>query len=95
MNVTETVEGLERYPINVRFPRELRNDLATLAPGRGPHAHGPHGAPGAGRRHRHPRARRPIKSENARRTAWIYVDLTTSDIGGYVRTRATRSSSRR
>jgi Cu(I)/Ag(I) efflux system membrane protein CusA/SilA len=26
-----------------------------------------------------------IKSENARRTAWIYVDLTTSDIGGYVR----------
>ncbi|MBW2231676.1 MAG: efflux RND transporter permease subunit, partial [Deltaproteobacteria bacterium] len=25
-----------------------------------------------------------IKSENARRTAWIYVDLTTSDIGGYV-----------
>jgi Cu(I)/Ag(I) efflux system membrane protein CusA/SilA len=25
-----------------------------------------------------------IKSENARRTAWIYVDLTTSDVGGYV-----------
>jgi Cu(I)/Ag(I) efflux system membrane protein CusA/SilA len=30
MNVSETVEGLERYPINVRFPRELRNDLTTL-----------------------------------------------------------------
>ena len=25
-----------------------------------------------------------IKSENARRTAWIYVDLKTSDVGGYV-----------
>ena len=30
MNVSETVEGLERYPINLRFPRELRNDLTTL-----------------------------------------------------------------
>ena len=30
MNVSWTVEGLERYPINVRYPRELRNDPATL-----------------------------------------------------------------
>jgi Cu(I)/Ag(I) efflux system membrane protein CusA/SilA len=84
MNVTETVEGLERYPINVRFPRELRNDLATL---RGVAVPTPMG-------HTVPLAQvadidvskgpPAIKSENARRTAWIYVDLTTSDIGGYV-----------
>ncbi|MBW2386697.1 MAG: efflux RND transporter permease subunit, partial [Deltaproteobacteria bacterium] len=83
-NVTETVEGLERYPVNLRFPRELRNDLATLARVAVPTPMGQtvplaevadvsisKGPPS-------------IKSENARRTAWIYVDLTTSDIGGYV-----------
>jgi Cu(I)/Ag(I) efflux system membrane protein CusA/SilA len=84
MNVTETVEGLARYPISVRFPRELRNDLATL---RGIAVPTPLG-------HTVPLAQvadisiakgpPAIKSENARRTAWIYVDLTTSDIGGYV-----------
>src|SRR3546814_3634116 len=30
MNVTETVEGLERYPVNVRYPRELRDNLDAL-----------------------------------------------------------------
>ena len=30
MNVTWTVEGLERYPVNVRFPRDLRGDLQAL-----------------------------------------------------------------
>jgi Cu(I)/Ag(I) efflux system membrane protein CusA/SilA len=84
MNVTETVEGLERYPINVRFPRELRNDLATLRAVAVPTPLG-HTVPLAQVADidisKGPPA---IKSENARRTAWIYVDLTTSDIGGYV-----------
>ncbi|MCP4922308.1 MAG: efflux RND transporter permease subunit [Proteobacteria bacterium] len=84
MNVTWTVEGLERYPVNVRFPRELRNDIDSLEriPIQTPMGHTvplaqvadisiEKGAPA-------------IKSENARRTAWIYVDLETSDIGGYV-----------
>jgi Cu(I)/Ag(I) efflux system membrane protein CusA/SilA len=30
MNITQTVEGRERYSINVRYPRELRNDMDTL-----------------------------------------------------------------
>ena len=30
MNVTETVEGLERYPVNLRYPRELRDNLESL-----------------------------------------------------------------
>jgi Cu(I)/Ag(I) efflux system membrane protein CusA/SilA len=84
MNIAETVEGLERYPISLRFPRELRNDLTSL---RGIAVPTPMG-------HTVPLtqvadiavAKGPpaIKSENARRTAWIYVDLDTSDIGGYV-----------
>jgi Cu(I)/Ag(I) efflux system membrane protein CusA/SilA len=85
MNVTETVEGLERYPINVRFPRELRNDLATLRAVAVPTPMG-HTVP-LGQVADIGVSKGPpsIKSENARRTAWIYVDLTTSDIGGYVR----------
>ena len=85
MNVTWTVEGLERYPVNVRFPRELRSDLTKLraVPVPTPMGHTVplaqvadlkvvKGAPA-------------IKSENARRTAWIFVDLKTSDVGGYVK----------
>jgi copper/silver efflux system protein len=85
MNVTETVEGLERYPVNVRFPRELRGDLEAL---RQVAVHTPMG-------HSVPlgqvadiavtKGPPAIKSENARRTAWIFVDLTTTDIGGYVK----------
>ena len=30
MNVTSTVEGLERYPVSLRYPRELRDDAASL-----------------------------------------------------------------
>ena len=29
-NVTTTIEGRERYPVNVRYPRELRDDLDRL-----------------------------------------------------------------
>ncbi len=84
MNVTETVEGLERYPVNLRYPRELRGDLAALREVAVPTPLG----------HYIPLAQvadiavtkgpPAIKSENARRTAWIYVDLDTTDVGGYV-----------
>ncbi len=30
MNIGETVEGLQRFPINVRYPREIRDSLASL-----------------------------------------------------------------
>ena len=84
MNVTETVEGLERYPVNIRFPRELRGDLEALRQVAVPTPMGhtvPLGQVADIEVSKGPPA---IKSENARRTAWIYVDLETSDIGGYV-----------
>jgi Cu(I)/Ag(I) efflux system membrane protein CusA/SilA len=84
-NVTETIEGLERYPVNLRYPRHVRdstNKLAHLPIITGGHAHIPLGqvadisiADGPGM----------IKSENARRTGWIFVDIEGRDLGSYVK----------
>jgi Cu(I)/Ag(I) efflux system membrane protein CusA/SilA len=84
MNVTYTVEGLERYPVNVRYPRERRDNLEQLQRVLIPTPTGAQiplalvadinlrrGAP-------------VIKSENAQTNAWVYIDIKTSDIGGYV-----------
>ena len=85
MNVSWTVEGLERYPINVRYPRELRNNVQKLKELTVPTPMG-HGVALAEVADISISKGPPmIKSENARRTAWIYVDLKTSDVGGYVR----------
>ena len=84
MNVTETVEGLERYPVNLRYPRELRDDSETLKRVLIPTPTGaqiPLNLLAKIEFHRGPPV---IKSEDARPNAWIYVDISTSDIGGYV-----------
>ena len=84
MNVTQTVEGLERYPVNIRYPQRVRDSVEQLKllP-----IVTPHGArialadvadvkvvdgPPA------------IKSENARLNGWTYVDITGRDLGSYV-----------
>ena len=85
MNISQAVEGLERYPINLRYSRELRDDISSLrrvlvsTPGGGPvpleqlatlqFAKGPPA----------------IKTENARPNAWVYVDLEGIDVGTYVK----------
>ena len=84
MNVDETVEGLRRYPINVRYPRELRDNLPALratlvATPSG--AQVPLGQLAAIEIHAGPPM---IKSENARRTSWVYVDIEGIDVGRYV-----------
>ncbi len=84
MNVTWTVEGLERYPVNIRFPRELRDDLDKLGAVAVPTPMG-HTVPLRAVANISVQKGPPaVKSENARRTAWIFVDLKTSDVGGYV-----------
>ncbi len=85
MNVSYTVEGLERYPINVRYSRELRDSITKLKRIIVPTPSGAQipitqvadiiirkGAP-------------VIKSENARRTGWVYVYITGIDVGTYVK----------
>ena len=85
INVTETIEGRERFPVNLRYPQSDRDSvekikmLPIVTPS-GAHipladvakiyvADGPP----------------VIKSENARLTGWILVDLDTSDVGSYIK----------
>ena len=84
MNVTTTVEGLERYPVNLRYSRDLRDnpsefgDILVQTP----------------TRQQIPLAfladmsfvKGPpvIKSEQSRPNAWIYVDIEDVDVGTYV-----------
>ena len=85
VDVTTTVEGLERYPVNVRYARELRDDAAELR-------HVLVTAPGGAQVPLGQLARiavNPgppmIRSENGQRTAWVFVDIDgRRDLGGYV-----------
>ena len=84
MNITETVEGLERYPVNLRYPRELRDDLETLKRVIIPTPTGAQIPLALVAEINYTRGPPVIKSEDARPNAWIYVDISTSDIGGFV-----------
>nr|WP_298379408.1 efflux RND transporter permease subunit [uncultured Halomonas sp.] len=85
MNVTQTVEGLERYPVNLRYPQDYRSspEQLSLLPIVTPDGQRislgdvaevvvEDGPPG-------------IKSENARLNGWTFVDIADVDIGSYVR----------
>jgi Cu(I)/Ag(I) efflux system membrane protein CusA/SilA len=84
MQVTETIEGLERYPVNIRYPRDLRDNPEQLSRVLIPTPYGAQVPLGqlAGIELR--RGAPAIKSEGARPNAWVYVDLRTSDVGGFV-----------
>lgn len=86
MNVSQTVEGLERYPINLRYPQDYRNSpeqlslLPIITPsgqkltlGDVSNVYVEDGPPG-------------IKSENARLNGWAFIDIDGVDIGSYVKT---------
>ncbi len=84
MNVTQTVEGLERYSVNLRYPRELRDNLEDLRRVLVPTSTGAQIPLSLLADLELRRGPPDIKSENARPNAWIYVDIDTSDLGGYV-----------
>jgi len=84
MNITETVEGLERYPVNLRYPRELRDNLEQLKRVLIPTKNGSQIPMALVAELALTRGAPSIKSENSRPNAWIYVDIKTSDIGGFV-----------
>lgn len=95
MNVTTTVEGLERYPVSVRYPRALRDDLPALRAVRVPTPSGASIPLGDLADFRFEAGPPMIKSENARPNAWVFVDLTDdADVGSYVQ-RAQREVVRR
>ena len=84
VNITTTVEGLERYPVNLRYSRDLRENPAALrdilvrTPTR---QQIPLGHLATMSFVKGPPA---IKSEQARPNAWVYVDIEDIDIGTYV-----------
>jgi Cu(I)/Ag(I) efflux system membrane protein CusA/SilA len=84
MNITYTVEGRERYPINLRYGREVRDSLPAMA---SVLISTPTGVqiPISQVASVHLRKGPPaIKSENARLNAWVYVDIRGIDVGSYV-----------
>ncbi|MDT8385741.1 MAG: efflux RND transporter permease subunit [Gammaproteobacteria bacterium] len=84
MNVTQTIEGLERYPVNVRYPRELRDNLDDLKRVLVPTPSGAQIPLSLVTELKLNRGAPSIKTENSRPNAWVYVDISSSDIGGYV-----------
>lgn len=85
MNVTETIEGRERYPVNLRYPQTERDSVAKikLLPIVTPTgAHIPLGDVADIRIDDGPPV---VKSENAKLTGWILVDINDIDIGTYVK----------
>jgi Cu(I)/Ag(I) efflux system membrane protein CusA/SilA len=84
MQVSESVEGLERFPINLRYPQEWRNsperlrDLPVVTPSG---AHIPLGTLAEIDIVDGPSM---IRSENARRTGFVFIDIAGRDLGGYV-----------
>ncbi len=84
MNVTQTVEGLERYPVNIRYPQDYRNSpeqlsMLPIVTTRGERialadvadVYVEDGPPA-------------IKSENARLNGWSFIDIEGVDVGSYV-----------
>ncbi len=83
-NITHTVEGLARYPVNLRYGRALRDNLPALQRVLVPT---PMGAQIPLAQVADLRIRKgppSIKSENARLNAWVYVDIEGVDVGTYV-----------
>ncbi len=84
LNVTETVEGLERYPVNIRYPRNIRDseeklrNLPIVTPD------GRHITLGQLTTISVEEGPPMIKSENARPNGWVYVDIRGRDLGSYV-----------
>ena len=85
MNITQTIEGLERYPVNLRYPQDFRNSpeqlaLLPIVTNNGQrialadvaNVYVEDGPPA-------------IKSENARLNGWTFVDIDGVDIGSYVK----------
>ncbi len=84
MNVTQTVEGLERYPVNVRYPQRVRDSVEQLKLLPIVTPNGARIALADVADVRVVDGPPAIKSENARLNGWTYVDITGRDLGSYV-----------
>jgi copper/silver efflux system protein len=85
MDIMQNIEGLERYPVNVRFPRELRDSPEALKQVIIATPNGGNVPLGQVAKLGFSKGAAMIKSENSRPTAWVFVDLRGIDVGSYVK----------
>ena len=85
MNIGETIEGLQRHPINVRYPREVRDSLDRLRSLPIVTARGQQLVLGDVADIRVGDGPPMLRSENARLAGFVYVDLRGRDLGTAVR----------
>jgi Cu(I)/Ag(I) efflux system membrane protein CusA/SilA len=83
-NIGETVEGLQRFPINVRYPRELRDSIKDLRELPVVTMRGETVTLGQLARIEVADGPPMIKSENSRPAGYVYVDIRDRDLGSYV-----------
>jgi Cu(I)/Ag(I) efflux system membrane protein CusA/SilA len=86
MNITQTVEGLERYPVNLRYGSELRDTPEKLRRILVPTPTGAQVPIAQLADIRIVKGPPVVKSENSRNSAYVYVDLSGIDVGTYVET---------
>jgi len=84
MNITTTIEGRERYPVNLRYSRDLRDDMNKLQRVLIQTPRGEQIPMAQVAKINIKKGPPAIKSENARLNAWIYIDLKDIDVGTYV-----------
>jgi Cu(I)/Ag(I) efflux system membrane protein CusA/SilA len=84
MNITTTIEGRERYPVNVRYFRDYRSDLEALKRVLVPTPSGAQVPIGQLTTLRLTTGTTLIRSEGAELLGYVYVDVTGRDLGGYV-----------
>ena len=84
-NIGETVEGLARFPINVRYPRELRDSLDKLRQLPVLTDRGQQITLGAVAGLKISEGPPMLRSENARPSGWVYVDVRDRDLASTVR----------
>jgi Cu(I)/Ag(I) efflux system membrane protein CusA/SilA len=84
MSITNTVEGLERYPVNLRYSRELRDNIEALQRVLVPTSTGqqiPINQLATITPRKGPMV---IRTEDTRPNAWVFIDIKDIDIGSYV-----------
>ncbi|UTY59499.1 efflux RND transporter permease subunit [Massilia sp. erpn] len=84
-NIAEVVDGLQRFPVNVRYPRELRDSVDSLRALPVLTARGAQIRLGDVAELRIADGPPMLKSENARLSGWVYVDIRGQDLSSAVR----------
>jgi Cu(I)/Ag(I) efflux system membrane protein CusA/SilA len=83
-NVSTTIEGRARFPVNVRYPRELRDDLDQLGRVLVMTPSGAQIPLAQVAEIRMTTGPSMIRNENGLLAGYVYVDMVGSDVGGYV-----------